>query len=279
MYDAENRAHAANIQSTQTEVVQFKNKFAFRPEMSLHVGVEREFFVTDKNNVIVPEAGLVLAALQNPLPDMGSYSYELSACQVESQSLPTTSMSELRIKQQALDAELRHVCHSLGLRCASIEVAPSNMPLSVYRDPKGRYDALAKNMPAHVLLAACQVTGTHVHVGMPDPETALRVYNEVVPFHQELCEMGDGSDGKRLQAYGVVKEDFRPPQFTSWEQMSEHAIAEGFYENPRDCWYMIRLTMHGTIEFRNFGVTDELDKVVQWAAYCQDLCRRFIECC
>ncbi|MEK7498442.1 MAG: hypothetical protein AAB611_01120, partial [Patescibacteria group bacterium] len=40
----------------------------------------------------------------------------------------------------------------------------------------------------------------------------------------------------------------------------------GFAENPRNCWDLIRISRHGTIEFRMFGVTDHVDEVLMWVS-------------
>ncbi len=253
----------------------FTTKFKFRPDLAFHIGVEREFFVANKQGLIVPEAHRVLERITNPLPDAGSFSYELSACQIESQSLPTDSLDAVWSQQVKLEDELDSALAACDLQRLCQEVAPDDMSLAVYSDPAGRYQRIATEMPREVLQAACQVAGTHFHIGMPSAEIALQVYNRVIAHCDELCHIGDNSNGKRMRLYGIVAPGYRPVAHESWNAFEVYAKQHGFYENPRDCWHMIRLTLHGTIEFRNFGVTESVDDIIKWAYRCRELCLHY----
>ena len=127
-------------------------------------------------------------------------------------------------------------------------------------------------MPREILSAACRVIGTHVHVGMPDWETALRVYNKVIPHTAMLCEKGNGSFGERLELYKQMAPNWNPSPYVDWDAYYQAAVRGGFTEDPRKCWTLIRISVHGTIEFRMFGATASIDKVVSWAELCHSLC-------
>lgn len=147
------------------------------------------------------------------------------------------------------------------------------MPLDVYPDPTGRYQRITKDMPRKILRAACRVIGTHVHVGMRDHEMALRVYNYAIRHLAELCEMGNGSFGERLAIYKQMAPDYEPKPYASWEEYYNTALEKGFAEDPRKCWTLIRISVHGTIEFRMFGATDSIDRIVSWATRCHQICQ------
>ncbi len=248
----------------------FLAQFKFEPRYSLYLGVEREAFLV-KEGLITPIAAQVLEYL----PDRVRYGYELSACQLEDRVGPTTldGLKELLLEN---NREIEAVERELGFKRLFCEVGPTDMPLDVYPDPAGRYAQIVKGLPRETLLAACRVIGTHVHVGMPDHETALRVYNGVVKYWEELCRMGDGSGGQRLAIYRQMAPDFQPLPYRSWEDFYHEAVAKNFEFDPRKCWHLIRLSVHGTIEFRMFGATTELDRIVTWAARCQKLCKAFL---
>jgi gamma-glutamyl:cysteine ligase YbdK (ATP-grasp superfamily) len=146
------------------------------------------------------------------------------------------------------------------------------MPLDVYPDPTGRYQKITRDMPREVLTAACRIIGTHVHIGMPDHETALRVYNRLCPYFEHLCEMGNGSFGERLAIYRQMAPKYKPTPYESWEDFYGSACKKGFVEDPRKCWTLIRISVHGTIEFRMFGATDNHERIVRWATKCHELC-------
>ncbi|MDO8557546.1 MAG: hypothetical protein Q7R98_03765 [Candidatus Jorgensenbacteria bacterium] len=249
------------------ELQNFLTRFKFCPEGEMLVGIEREAFLV-RSGSIVPIAREVLEMLGMN----GRYGYELSACQLEDRVGPI-DIAHLLEKLCANEVEIARAEQSLKFQRFVCEVAPDDMPLDVYPDPTGRYQEITKTMPREILLAACQVIGTHVHIGMPDTITALLVYNNVISHWEELCRMGDGSCGRRLEIYKKMAPDFVPPHYPSWEHFYREAVEKGFETDPRKCWHLIRLSVHGTIEFRMFGTTCELERIVTWAKRCHELCR------
>jgi len=273
----------------------FTRRFRFDKRKSLYVGVERECFLCDESGKIVPVAPQVLSCLEKFIPSpscfVGSdswespkdFGYELSACQLESRVGPCRLhrlAQELRSNDKEVQVIERKPTHqALGktwpwFSRLFIEVGPEDIPLDVYPDPSGRYKRITKKMPREILLAACRVIGTHVHIGMPDHETALRVYNEVIRDTDMLCEKGDGSNGKRLEIYKVMAKNWNPPFYVDWDSFYQAAVRGGFTEDPRRCWTLIRISVHGTIEFRMFGATASIEKVVSWATLCHSLCKK-----
>lgn len=244
----------------------FLAKFAFRPEGDMLVGIEREVLLT-RNESIAPIAEEVL----RHIGVNGRYGYELSACQLEDRVGPVR-VENLLTTLQANEREIRQAEEELGFQRFTFEVGPANMPLDVFPHPTGRYQEITKDMPREILLAACRVIGTHIHIGMPDRETALVVYNGIIGNWEDLCRMGDGSSGERLAIYAKMAPDFVPPRYTNWRCFFEEALQKGFESDPRKCWHFIRLSVHGTIEFRMFGTTRDLERVVTWAKRCHDLC-------
>ena len=246
----------------------FRSRFGFRPEGALLVGVERECFLTDASGVIAPLATRVLAHLTDPV----QFGYELSACQLETRVGPCRP-SELAAALAANDTQVVSAEHAVGFGRLHCEVGPADMPLDVYPDPTGRYAQIVAALPHEVLRAACRVIGTHVHIGMPDHEAALAAYNHATAYLDELCELGDGSAGERLRIYAVMAPGWRPSRFASWHAFYEAAVSRGFDSDPRKCWTLIRISVHGTIEFRMFGATGDLNRIAHWAKRCYDICR------
>ena len=243
------------------------------------MGVEQECFLTSVDGEgriggkVAPIAGRSVAALPKRSGDsfLPEYGYELSACQLEYKVGPCT-IDEFDGRLVQLEEELSVYEKRLGFRRRHFEVGPEDMSLEVYPDPSGRYQEIVKTMPRNILLSACRVIGTHVHVGMPDHETALKVYNHVIRKCDWLCEVGNGSFGERLEIYRVVAPDCDPSPYTDWSDLFRVACAKGFDKDPRRCWTLIRISKHGTIEFRMFGATESKDRVVKWAKLCHDLC-------
>lgn len=170
------------------------------------------------------------------------------------------------------ESELRQAEKNLDFSRSFINVAPGDMPLDVYPDPTGRYQKIIAGMPRKVLLAACRIIGTHIHIGMPDHDTALRVYNRVISHTRQLSNLGDKSNGRRLEIYKIMAPNPDPPIYKTWEEFYQEAVSNGFASDPRSCWALIRISVHGTIEFRMFGGTDDIDLIAAWAKKCHGLC-------
>lgn len=251
---------------TLTDLQSFKDKFHFQSKYAFRVGVEREFFLKDQTGQFVPRAVEILNSVGN-----GDFGYELSACQVESRIGPL-QIEGVKAHLESSHQRLKEATDRADLTLGYYEVAPEDLPLDVYPDPAGRYQRIVTTMPRQVLSAACRVTGTHIHIGMPDHETALRVYNHVREYTEELIHLGDHSQGERIRLYRVVAPDADPPPFNSWFDLYACALKMGFAEEPRNCWFFIRISKHGTIEFRLFGATHDIDEIDLWAHRCHQLC-------
>jgi gamma-glutamyl:cysteine ligase YbdK (ATP-grasp superfamily) len=251
---------------------EFAKKFDFRKSGKLLVGVERECFLADEHGNIVPRAAEIL----RHFPDRKRFGYELSACQFEDRIGPV-KINDVKKALLQNERDIEIIENRLGFKRLHVEVAPETMPLDIYPDPTGRYQDITQNMSRHILLAACRVVGTHVHIGMPDHETALRVYNLVIKHMEALCELGDGSGGERLRIYKIMAPDFQSPPYVSWKEFYEVFVRKEYESDPRKCWNLIRISVHGTIEFRMFGATSDLDKIVEWAEICHQLCQEAME--
>ncbi len=245
----------------------FNERFSFDPEKHLFLGIERECFLT-RGGSILPIAPEIIPQLEGK----GNYGYELSACQLELRTNPIQikSLSKtLRCSHELLNEHEK----MFKFEALHQEVAPFNIPLDVYPDPTGRYQEITKNMPVETLRAACRVAGTHVHVGMGSPKKAISAYNSAIEHLPKLCEIGDKSGGERLEIYKIMASDFKPPYYENWRSYETYAKTAGFEENPRNCWHLIRISIHGTIEFRMFGATPCVDEITEWAEFCHSICR------
>lgn len=247
------------------ELKEFLAQFNFQPAMRGFVGIERERFLMTPAGVLVPRAQEFLATINDV-----RWTYELSACQVEDRTRPQKDLSAIKLELLENDNLGKVVADRLGLRLIFCEVAPDDMPLDVY--PDARYLKIVKTLPPEVLRAACQVTGTHLHFGVASLDEALEVYNGLIPYLEDFGQRGDHSEGARLRIYKVMAKNWQPLRYGSAEDFFETAKAQGFARNPRNCWHLIRISRHGTIELRMFGVTPYLDEVISWVAYVRKLC-------
>ena len=242
----------------QRDLKDFISKFHFNERLKGYIGLERERFLRDeRSRLLVPRSALFLQAIGDPL-----WTFELSACQVEDRTKPRKTKKGILNALKENDIAGYGVAERLRLLLCADEVAEENMPLDIY--PDSRYQSIVKSLPKNILLAACRVTGTHIHIGAQNLEHAIEMHNNLQRHISEFCAVGDHSDGERLRLYKEMAPNWHPPHYRSVEHLFQVAQAEKFVENPRDCWHLVRISIHGTVELRMFGVTENLEEVLGW---------------
>jgi gamma-glutamyl:cysteine ligase YbdK (ATP-grasp superfamily) len=138
------------------------------------------------------------------------------------------------------------------------------MPLDVFPG-NPRYAKIARTLPKDVLLAALRVTGTHIHVGVGSMAEAIQAHNAFADLITTFQHLGDHSNGERIRLYRSVSGDTPQPRYADATHFYDHAVSAGFADNPRNCWDLVRISRHGTVELRMFGMTEDVDETVSWA--------------
>lgn len=234
----------------------FFAKFRFNPGLRGAIGIEREYFLTDEHGAVTPQAERFLQQAT------AEWTCELSACQVEHRTAPHLNRVELRAdlaRGQRTGAEIaaRFLC-----RLTAGELAPENMPLDVY--PTERYRQIAASISRDRLRAACRVAGLHIHNGVANLDEALRVHNAIARHIDHFATLGDHSQGERLRLYKTMAPNWEPPIYESAAHFYEVARAQNFLEDPRSCYHLVRISVHGTVEVRAFGMTYDIDEIDHW---------------
>ncbi len=243
----------------------FKACFRFDPARAGWVGVEREAFIVDSHMLARPVAPAVLAKLCDP-----RFINELSACQIEARTTPTDNLVAVEDELYDLDARMKNAARACGMLIDYTTVFPFRMPLDVY--PEERYTTMTRDWPRERLDAACRIIGTHIHVGMRDHESALRAYNAVLKNLPGLRGLGDLSNGRRLAIYRSVAPTMDPPPFDNWAHLHRYARGHGFEHDVRKWWGLVRISCHGTLEFRLFDATEAIPVVMKQVRTCRALC-------
>jgi gamma-glutamyl:cysteine ligase YbdK (ATP-grasp superfamily) len=250
----------------QTELSDFLAKFNFDSSSCGQVGIERERFLATQNKTAVPRSKDFLMMI-----DEERWIYELSACQIEDRVGPKSDLLELKLELLANDNHGQIVAKELGLEILAVEFL-TDLPLDVYDNI--RYRNIVKDLPRYKLLAACQVAGVHLHFGAKNIEEAIDFNNELCGHFEELCRIGDHSQGKRLAAYRQMAPDFAPRHYVNQEHFFDTAREQRYDENPRNCWHLIRISIHGTVELRMFGSTSEIDEILTWIEFVKNILQR-----
>ena len=141
---------------------------AFGQGEPFRIGIEDELFLLDEHGALAPVAAAVLARLD--LPE-GLAGHELFAAELELRSPPS------RTAEEAVEA-LAHGRAAVAAAGAVPMVAGLH-PGAEFGDAEHtdlpRYEGVGAEMRG--LLRRTPECALHVHVGMPDPETAIRVAN------------------------------------------------------------------------------------------------------
>lgn len=242
---------------------QFVGSFRFTHTCgNRRVGVEREFFIFHEDRPD-PNAQEFLYRMGTHTDEGDRWTCELSACQVEHRTAPHNTLKALREDLERGSKEGHVIAGFMGRGMRGIEVAPADMTLQVYPDP--RYTEIAKSLGDDRLRAACRVAGVHVHIECFGLEDAIRVYEALRQNLPKLARLGDHSDGERLRLYGVVVNNLHtPPRVQSPEHLYHLACQAGWGTNLRSCWWTLRFSRHGTVEVRIFGATDSVDEVMSY---------------
>jgi glutamate---cysteine ligase / carboxylate-amine ligase len=132
------------------------------------IGVEEELFLVDP--VTGRQTNSSAAVLERLGDDVGTVERELHACQIELITNVHTSAGEA-VGQLA---ELRRTVVETGAALLGSGTHPAANEGDAVITDKERYERI------HFLLGDAAVTpvgGLHIHVGMPDSETAIKVFN------------------------------------------------------------------------------------------------------
>jgi carboxylate-amine ligase len=242
------------------------------------VGVEEELLLVDAETLrLVPAAVEVLAGM-----DAGDYaSHEIYAATIELRSRPSSTVEEAVSHL----AELRASAQAAGATLLAAGVHPDGEFGDAEHVTTDRYKEVGETMRG--LLRRTPECALHVHVGMPDLETAIRVFNGLrgqIPILQGLAAASPfwfGRDSGLASARGAHVRPYpgrgipRPLRDgTDWSTIVEEVLAVGELDDPTFLWWDVRLNpRHGTVEVRELDAQASLYDVAALAALVRGLAR------
>jgi carboxylate-amine ligase len=159
------------------------------------IGVEEELILVGEGGRLADDAERVLARLPGDLP--GEAASELHACEVEVVSPVARTASEAVAALAAMRAAVVATGAS-PIGCGAPPAAPAGEPGIT---PKPRYRRIRDLLGE---AAYTPVAGMHVHVGMPDPDTAMRAFNGMRRHLPLLQALGANSPYREGRDAGVA---------------------------------------------------------------------------
>jgi carboxylate-amine ligase len=248
------------------------------------LGVEEEFHVVDPETfALTPSAELGQAALRREFG--ASLHAEIATTQLETASAICTTLAEVRAALIATRTQAAAAAAQEGLAV----LAASTHPFGTWQEQgitaAPRYEDMIRRWAALALQQ--DICGCHVHVGVPDVETAVAVMDRARPYVPLLLAMTGSSPFHDGLDTGY--ESFRTLWWSRWptsgppehlggaEQFREVVrglVASGVIADASHLYWDIRPSSHlPTLEFRLADVCTDLDDAVLHAALVRSLVR------
>jgi glutamate---cysteine ligase / carboxylate-amine ligase len=241
------------------------------------VGVEEELMLVDEQTFdLVPAAAQVLAGLTGPEPQ--SPKQELLTSMLETTTGACASPEEAGERMRAERTKLRGLLapHGLCLLAAGSHpfATPEDQPIA---DEPYYLDFARFAGPVARRQAVC---GLHVHIGMPDGDTALRALEVVLPWLPVVLAVSANSPYFRGKETGLLStraevlltlpRSSAPPalrSFADWEALMERWQAAGAIQRFTNAWWDARINPDfGTLELRMPDQPTDVEVAVRIAA-------------
>jgi carboxylate-amine ligase len=249
----------------------------FGAEAPFALGVEEELLLVDRDNALVDRSAQALDAAD---PGDGEVDGELFKAMVESRSDVSENAAEaigaLRgVRQELLDS---------GSRIMGAGVHPTAASWEADVRQTARYAPMEHSLQGLLRTPIC---GQHVHVGMPDEETAVRAYNGIrrhVPLLNALASNSPfwfGEDSGLASARTVIFRSYprsaMAPYFSDYDhfcRVTRQVCDAGGLEDYTHIWWDVRIHPGlGTIEIRATDTQFDLRRAAAIAALIHCLTR------
>jgi carboxylate-amine ligase len=245
---------------------------AFGREAPFRLGIEEELLLVDP--VTLRLANRAGELRDRVAPAAGTVTYDVY------ESLIELSTPVVRSAGEGLQVlgDLRAQLQDAGATLVGAGLHPDAPFGEVEHVLQPRYEAIRDSMRG--LLERTPTAALHVHVGMPDPETAIAVCNRLrahLPLLQALAAHSPywhGRDSGFASARSMVFRAFPraivPPEFAGWEDYVEFVEwwkAAGDVPDYTYLWWDVRPSPRlGTVEVRAMDAQSRLGSVAGLAA-------------
>ena len=252
---------------------------AFGSGEPFSLGVEEELLLVRPGDGRPADDGEeVLGRLPEDLP--GDAASELHACEVE---IATPVVANAREAVRVL-GELRAAIVATGAAPIGCGLQPLDAEDEPGITPKQRYRRIRDLLGD---AAVTPVAGMHVHVGMPDPETAIRAFNGLrrhLPLLQALAANSPFRDGRdagvqsarvlAMRAWVRTGVPRALRDHDEWLEMSERLVRATELPDYTFFWWKIRPHPRlGTVEVRTMDTQTSLEDTAALAALVHALAR------
>ncbi|TQN41994.1 carboxylate-amine ligase [Blastococcus colisei] len=247
-------------------------------------GVEEEFHLVDPATYrLTRSPALATAVLRG---ESGPHLHaEITTTQLESATGICRGLAELRAELVTTRAEAAGAAARAGVRILASSTHPFDSWQQQDITPAPRYEAMVTRWAG--LAQQQDIVGCHVHVGVPDLETAVAVMDRARPYLPVLLAMTGSSpfhDGVDTghESYRTMWwsrwPNTGPPEYLGsaerFTDVVDGLVASGVIADSSHLYWDLRPSSHlPTLEFRLADVCTEVDDVVLHAALVRSLVR------
>jgi glutamate---cysteine ligase / carboxylate-amine ligase len=256
---------------------------AFGTGIAYSLGVEEELFLVD------PAAGHQLDAREQVLdrvaePKRGEITGEVHACQIEL----ITDVCSTSAEATDVLADLRRTVLATGIGLIGSATHPTTAEGEAGISDRQRYRYIAEQLGDAL---ATPVAALHIHVGMPDAETAIRAFNGLRRNLPLIEALGANSPFRHGHDTGFASA--RELSLRAWprsgapREMADYEDFANFAERltraaevPDYTFHWWRLRPHprlGTVEVRALDVQSRLERTASLVALIHALARHEAE--
>lgn len=248
------------------------------------VGIEEEFHLVDPVTYrLTRSPALVTAVLRG---ESGPHLHaEITTTQVEAATGICRTLADLRAELITTRAEAAGAAARAGVRILAASTHPFDSWQQQEITPAPRYEAMVTRWAG--LAQQQDIVGCHVHVGVPDLETAVAVMDRARPYLPVLLAMtgsspfhdgvDTGHESYRTMWWSRWPTSGPPEHLGSAERFAavvDGLVASGVIADASHLYWDVRPSSHlPTLEFRLADVCTEVDDVVLHAALVRSLVR------
>ena len=258
------------------------------PPAGTTFGVEEEFHLVDPVTYRLTRSPALAEAVLHG--ESGRHLHaEITTTQLESATDVCTGLSELRAELVTTRAEAAGAAARAGVRILAASTHPFDSWHQQDITPAPRYEAMVDRWAG--LALSQDIVGCHVHVGVPDLDTAVAVMDRARPYLPTLLAMTgsspfhDGVDtghhSYRTMWWSRWPNTGPPEHLGSAERFQEVVdglVSSGVIADSSHLYWDLRPSSHlPTLEFRLADVCTEVDDVVLHAALVRSLVRVLAE--
>ncbi|HZJ37800.1 MAG TPA: carboxylate-amine ligase [Chthoniobacterales bacterium] len=244
------------------------------------LGIEEEFAIID------PETRELRSHIHEILEDgkvtlKEQIKPEMHQSVVELGTEICQSVVDAREHVIGLRTKLATLAGRSGLKIASVGTHPFSHWHDQLITEGERYQEIVKDM--QLLARANLIFGLHVHVGIPDRDSAIQVMNQVRYFLPHIYALSvnspfwvgrnTGLKGYRLKVFERFPRTGIPDAFESLSEYEDYCkllVKTGCIDNPKKIWWDIRLhPFFNTLEMRVCDAQSRVDDTLAMAALIQ----------